>query len=365
VNRLEGVIGIAADTVEAGITYPNTNIVVNGESVIEAIGRLDASAGGNPVLASTTAIATGTITVTAGSTAIIGSGTSFTSGDVGKVIVTNGGQARKIASYTNSTSVTADVSFASSETTINFFLAQRVNSTKQFLQIPVLPANDPTYKDEIARKDYVDRSTVKAISSKSAGYTAVASDKGTAFLCTNTFTFALTAAATLGSLWYCYIHNNGTGIITIDPDSSETIDLASTLLLYPNESAFIVCDGSNFQTLSRSKFINTFESSEISITAAGTFSADPSSGLKGLTPKWISLWLICKSAEHGYSVGDEVPASDNFDSNMGAQIYTKSPTNIAGIFGSSVNTFRILHKTTGASSVPTNASWRLIIRAGA
>jgi hypothetical protein len=59
---------------------------------------------------------------------------------------------------------------------------------------------------------------------------------------------SLTAAATLGSGFNCWIWNTGTGAITIDPNASETIDGATTLVLRQNEGTQIVCDGSNWQT---------------------------------------------------------------------------------------------------------------------
>lgn len=91
------------------------------------------------------------------------------------------------------------------------------------------------------------------VSSKSANYTALGTDKGTQFLCTGTFTLSLTAAATLGSGWFCYIRNDGTGIITIDPNASETVDGATTITMYPGEAFLVFCDGTNFKTLERKK----------------------------------------------------------------------------------------------------------------
>lgn len=65
-----------------------------------------------------------------------------------------------------------------------------------------------------------------------------------------TFSQTFTAAATLGSGWFCYIHNSGTGYVTLDPDGSETITrngvAFTTWVLWPQEAALIVCNGTGF-----------------------------------------------------------------------------------------------------------------------
>lgn len=95
-------------------------------------------------------------------------------------------------------------------------------------------------------------SSTLTISAKTSAYTVVAGDLGTIINCTSgTFTVSLTAAATLGSGFNCWIWNTSataTHAITIDPDGAETIDGVATLILRRGEGTQIVCDGTNFQT---------------------------------------------------------------------------------------------------------------------
>lgn len=84
---------------------------------------------------------------------------------------------------------------------------------------------------------------------KTGAYTVVASDNGTIINCTSgTFTVSLTAAATLGSGFNCWIWNTGSGSITIDPSGSETIDTKTTKILRQGEGTQVICDGTNWRT---------------------------------------------------------------------------------------------------------------------
>lgn len=95
-------------------------------------------------------------------------------------------------------------------------------------------------------------SSTVTIDNKSTAYTVVAGDLGKIINCTtNSFTVSLTAAATLGAGFNCWVWNAATtsGVaITIDPSGAETIDGVATLVLRPGEGVKIVCDGANFQT---------------------------------------------------------------------------------------------------------------------
>jgi len=95
-------------------------------------------------------------------------------------------------------------------------------------------------------------SSTVTLSGKTGAYTVVAGDLGTVINCTaNTFTVSLTAAATLGAGFNCWVwntSNTSSHVITIDPNGTETIDGATTLLLRRGEGCQIICDGTNWQT---------------------------------------------------------------------------------------------------------------------
>ena len=87
------------------------------------------------------------------------------------------------------------------------------------------------------------------ISNKTAAYTVVAGDLGTIINCTSgTFTVSLTAAATLGAGFNCWIKNYGSGAITIDANASEVIDDYFSIILRAGESVQIFCTGTAWLT---------------------------------------------------------------------------------------------------------------------
>lgn len=98
-----------------------------------------------------------------------------------------------------------------------------------------------------------------------------------------------------------------------------------------------------------------FTSPAQTITSAGGLTI--AHGLSG-TPSRVSVVLKCTTAEHGYSIGDEVIAhSTNVAaSNQGVSIVPDA-TNLNIRFGSSGTVFPLTHKTTGAGVNATNASW--------
>lgn len=90
------------------------------------------------------------------------------------------------------------------------------------------------------------------INAQAGAYTALAADRGKLIDITAAGTLSLTAAATLGAGWFCYVRNSvAASAIAIDPNSSELIDGAATQTLVPGETCLVVCDGSAFKTAGR------------------------------------------------------------------------------------------------------------------
>lgn len=59
-----------------------------------------------------------------------------------------------------------------------------------------------------------------------------------------TFTQTFDPCASLADGWWVRIRNSGTGDITLDPNSTETIDSRTTFIMYPGEVRDIFCNGS-------------------------------------------------------------------------------------------------------------------------
>jgi hypothetical protein len=84
-----------------------------------------------------------------------------------------------------------------------------------------------------------------------------------------TFSQTFTAAATLGSGWFCYIRNSGTGVVTLDPNASEQIDGLTSYAMYPGECRLVQCTGTAFFSVVLSPFLATITSSTTFITPPG------------------------------------------------------------------------------------------------
>ena len=110
----------------------------------------------------------------------------------------------------------------------------------------------------------------------------------------------------------------------------------------------------------------TFTSAEQTITSGGSLALPH--GLP-TTPVEVFGWLVCKTAEGGYSVNDIVPLTTGYvvtTASTNSIGFGCSPdaTNINLRYGTlSGSVFSIINKTTGANFNITPGNWRLVVRA--
>lgn len=108
------------------------------------------------------------------------------------------------------------------------------------------------------------------VTSISTTYTAGAADRASTIVWTSGIgTLNITAAATLGNDWFVMVRNNGTGDLTVDPNSSELINGSTTLTLSPGDSAIIVSSGTQFYTVGFGRS-SAYAFNLISINVSGT-----------------------------------------------------------------------------------------------
>lgn len=121
---------------------------------------------------------------------------------------------------------------------------------------------------------------------KTAAYTVTSGDDGKLIVATSgTWTLTLPAAASVGDGFTVDVLNSGSGVITIDGDSSETINGSATLVLKGTEGGRLFCDGSNWHS---NRMGGTAR------LATGTYTGDGATSLAitgvGFAPKYVKIW---------------------------------------------------------------------------
>lgn len=94
-------------------------------------------------------------------------------------------------------------------------------------------------------------SVLSPANAQTTAYTAVAGDKGDIIRFTGAggVNLNLTAAATLGDGWFCWLRNDSSGDITVDPNAAETINGSATLVVEAGQAVGIWCNGTLFYTV--------------------------------------------------------------------------------------------------------------------
>lgn len=110
-----------------------------------------------------------------------------------------------------------------------------------------------------------------ASAAKTTTYAVVAADKGKVINCTTgTWSLTLLPAASAGDGFTVAVRNSGSGVITIDPYLTETINGAGTLALAADESAVLVSNGSAWLTFGYAATIDLTPYKKKTDVTAGT-----------------------------------------------------------------------------------------------
>jgi hypothetical protein len=111
------------------------------------------------------------------------------------------------------------------------------------------------------------------VNAKSASYNIVNGDRATLIEHTggSSHVFLLPDPTVVGSDWFCYIVNAGTGVVAVTASSNQVNGVAS-ISFNPGDSAMLVTDGTNFVTIGLGQKINSvFDFVQIDVSGAGNY----------------------------------------------------------------------------------------------
>lgn len=115
----------------------------------------------------------------------------------------------------------------------------------------------------------------KEVATRTSNTKLAAADHKLTIRATGSWTQTFDPCATLGDGWAVKFINEGTGTITFDPDSSETIEGLTSIVFRAGESGDIVCNGSALKVMNRSRYAGAIGSGRN--IAARTNSSTPNS----------------------------------------------------------------------------------------
>ena len=104
-------------------------------------------------------------------------------------------------------------------------------------------------------------------------HAAVVPDRAMTFLWTGGVgVFSLPLASLAGNNWFVQFKNAGSGIVTIQPVGSNTIDGANDLILQPLDSAIVMTDGTNYFSLGYGQSASfAFDYTTINVAGSGVY----------------------------------------------------------------------------------------------
>ena len=182
-------------------------------------------------------------------------------------------------------------------------------------------------------------------------------------------TITLPSSGTTGNNWFAIIKNNGTGIVTITPQGSDTIDGNATQQLQLTESLVVVCNGSGFNTFAYGRS-NAFAYTQLAITVTGgtyvlssaqaantiqTYSGALGSNQIIQVPSTVQLYAITNNTTNAYTLTVKTSGSGGTLSISQNQtvIAICDGTNVYNANSGSAGTFTNVTLAAGTVTTPT------------
>jgi hypothetical protein len=144
--------------------------------------------------------------------------------------------------------------------------------------------------------------------------------------------------------------------VEIKDEDNMSSDSASALATQQSIKAYV---GTQVATVGTT----IYKSSETNIPATNTTTEWTHS--LGQTPDHVKLSLICKTAEFGYAVGDEIDFTSMYTYIIGVQTFWANSTKIGyrSYVAAGTNVFNIAKRdVVNQVVVATNANWKIIVR---
>lgn len=192
------------------------------------------------------------------------------------------------------------------------------------------------------------------------GYTYLAADRSqTKIWASGSGASTLPLASTLGNNWFTLFKNNGSGTMTISGTAGELIDGATTKTFQPNQSAFIVCTGTEYVTVGYGAQTTFAFTSLVKPVASGIYTLTTSEAqnviqeyvgsLSGdvtvIYPQVVTLYIVSnQTTDNGYTLTIKTSAS-------GAGTVAIPPGQQATLVCDGVNFFNANTVQAGATSL--------------
>jgi len=170
------------------------------------------------------------------------------------------------------------------------------------------------------------------------GYTFVAADRAqTKVWASGTGTVYLPAVASVGNNWFFLLKNNGTGSLTVEGAGAELIDLGLTKTFAPDESAFLICTGTEWVTVGYGKSSNFVFTALTKPVTGGSYTITPSeaantiqeyvgilvSNVTAYYPPAVNFYVISnQTTDNGYTLTVSTGVVGGFNATVppGAQV---------------------------------------------